>query len=435
MTQAEQTAGPIEQRVTQPVPGRDEALAAGWQPFTEDAAAALPSAMTGVRVLDFTRAQQGPFCTLLLADMGAEVIKVEPPGGEMGRSNGLGPDGFSSYFEGHNRGKKSITLDLKKPGAVDAVRRIVPTCDVVVENFRPGVMERLGLGYDDLKQLCPDIIMASASAWGRSGPWAERGGYDHVAQALSGVMYEQGEGPGGEPQALIGGFADQIGAMLLAYGIATALMVRERDGIGQHIDGSLIGGMVAMQSKQIYEFLRTGKQSGFQRRRAATYTNYECADGRHVAIAANAQDMWERLVEALDDDALRQDDRFKDPWGRAKHKDELVDELDRIFRSRAMEEWLTPLELADVPHAPVLDYAGMSEHPQYWANGYLQQIDSPHLGPMRVPGLPVHMRRTPPRIQGAGPILGVHTEEILLDVGYSWDEIEELKDSGAIRTA
>ena len=145
-----------------------------------------PSALTGIRVLDFTRAQQGPFATLLLADMGAEVIKVEPPGGEMGRASGLQPDGFSSYFEGHNRGKRSITLDLKRPGAVDVVHRLVPACVVVVENFRPGVMERLGIGYEDCRRLREDIIFASASAWGRRGPWASRGGYDHVAQALSG---------------------------------------------------------------------------------------------------------------------------------------------------------------------------------------------------------------------------------------------------------
>jgi len=397
--------------------------------------ATRPSALHGIRVLDFTQAQQGPFATLLLADMGAEVIKVEPPGGEMGRSNGLGPDGFSSYFEGHNRGKKSLTLDLKKPAAVDVVRRIVPTVDVVVENFRPGAMERMGLGYEDVRQIRPDILYASASAWGRSGPWAERGGYDHVAQALSGVMYEQGTGPGGEPHALIGGFADQVGAMLLAFGIATALVVRERDGIGQHIDGSLIGGMVAMQSKQIVEFLRTGKQSGFQSRRAATYTNYECADGRHVAIAANTEAMWERLCDALDAAALKADPRFADPFGRARNKDALVVALEALFRTRPMAAWLDPLTAHDVPHAPVLDYAGMAEHPQFWANGYLQEIDTEALGPMRVPGPPIHMSETPPRIQGGGPPLGMHTEEILLGAGYTWEEIARLNASGATRTA
>lgn len=393
------------------------------------------SAFAGIRVLDFTRAQQGPFATLLLADMGAEVIKVEPPGGEMGRASGLAEDGFSSYFEGHNRGKRSITLDLKRPGAIEVVRRLVPICDVVVENFRPGVMERLGIGYQDCQRLREDIIFASASAWGRDGPWAARGGFDHVAQALSGVMYEQGEGPGGEPHALIGGFADQIGAMLLAFGIATALFVRQRDGIGQHIDGSLIGGMVAVQSKQIMEFLRTGKQSGFQRRRAATYTNYVCADGRHVAIAANSQEMWERLCDAIDAPGLKSDERFADPFGRADNKDALVDALDAVFRTRPLEDWIEPLERNDVPHAPVLDYAGMSEHLQYWANDYLQEIDTPHLGPMRVPGPPIHMSATPPRVQGSGPILGFHTEAILEAAGYDWPEIEALKDSGAIRTA
>jgi CoA:oxalate CoA-transferase len=394
-----------------------------------------PSALTGIRVLDFTLMQQGPFATLLLADMGAEVIKVEPPGGEMGRATGLGPDGFSSFFEGHNRGKKSITLDLKVPGATDVVRRLIPSIDVVVENFRPGAMERMGLGYEALRQLKPDLIYASASCWGREGPWAGRGGYDHVAQGLSGVMYEQGSGSGGEPQALIGGFADQIGAMLLAFGIATALVVRERDGIGQHIDGSLIGGMVAMQSKQIVEFLRTGKQSGFERRRAATYTNYECADGRHIAIAANTQRFWEALCRALDAPELAADVRFAEPFGRAKHKEELVDVLDAMFRSRPLAEWLKVLEREDVPHAPVLDYAGMAEHPQFWANGYLQTIDSPHLGPMRVPGPPIHMSATPPRIQGAGPPLGANTEEILRGAGFSWDEIAELNGSGATRMA
>jgi CoA:oxalate CoA-transferase len=392
-------------------------------------------ALEGVRILDFTRAQQGPFATMLLCDMGAEVIKVEPPGGEQGRANGLGPDGFSSYFEGHNRGKRSITLDLRVPEAIEIVRRIVPTVDVVVENFRPGVMEALGIGYEDLTALRPDIILASASAWGRKGPWAKRGGYDHVAQALSGVMYEQGEGPGGEPQALIGGFADQIGAMLLAFGVSTALFVRQRDGIGQHLDGSLIGGMVAMQSKQIMEYLRTGKQSGFQRRRAATYTNYECADGRHIAIAAQDQKYWTLMCDALDEAWLRDDPRFARPRGRAENKDELVLELDRIFRKRPMASWLEPLAAAGVPHAPVLDYAGMSEHEQYWANDYLVNIETPHLGPMRVPGAPIKMSATPPRVESAGPILGFDTEDILLSLDYTWDEIAALKESGATRTA
>lgn len=390
------------------------------------------SALTGLRILDFTRYQQGPFATMLLAEMGAEVIKVEEPGGEPGRANGRDDSGFSAYFEGYNRSKRSMTLDLRKAEAREAVRRLVPSCDAVVENFRPGAMERWGLGYEELKQVRADIIVGSGSSYGRSGPLANSPGFDHVGQALSGVMYEQGEGPGGEPHALVGGFADQIGAMLLAFGVSSALVARERFGVGQHVDVSLIGGMTAMQSMQYTRYLRTAFQSGFQRRRAATYTNYVCADGKHIAIAANTQPFWERMCDALGHPELKSDERFAEPFGRAEHKDELVEVLGAIFLERPVAEWVGPLTAADVPHAPVLDYAGVVEHEQYWANGYFQEIEHAQLGPMRVPGPPVQMSATPPRIRGGGPELGMHTEEILLEAGYGWPEIEALRDTDAI---
>ena len=390
------------------------------------------SALTGIRILDFTRYQQGPFATMLLAEMGAEVIKIEEPGGEPGRANGRDETGFSAYFEGYNRSKKSMTLDLHTDEAREVVRRLIPSCDAVVENFRPDVMERWGLGYEDLKQLRQDIIVGSGSSWGRKGPWANRPGYDHVGQALSGIMYEQGDGPGGEPHALVGGFSDQIGAMLLAFGVSSALVARERFGIGQHVDVSLIAGMTALQSMQFTRFLRTEFQSGFQRRRAATYTNYECADGKHIAIAANTQRFWERMCDALDHPELKTDPRFADPFGRADNKDELVELLSAIFKERPMSAWLAPLTDADVPNAPVLDYAGVVEHPQFWANDYFQQIEHAQLGPMRVPGPPVHMSETPPKIRSGGPELGMHTEELLLEAGYDWDQITRLREAGAI---
>jgi crotonobetainyl-CoA:carnitine CoA-transferase CaiB-like acyl-CoA transferase len=390
------------------------------------------SALTGIRILDFTRYQQGPFATMLLAEMGAEVIKIEEPGGEPGRANGRDETGFSAYFEGYNRSKKSMTLDLHTDEAREVVRRLIPSCDAVVENFRPDVMERWGLGYEDLKQLRQDIIVGSGSSWGRKGPWANRPGYDHVGQALSGIMYEQGDGPGGEPHALVGGFSDQIGAMLLAFGVSSALVARERFGIGQHVDVSLIAGMTALQSMQFTRFLRTEFQSGFQRRRAATYTNYECADGKHIAIAANTQRFWERMCDALDHPELKTDPRFADPFGRADNKDELVELLSAIFKERPMSAWLAPLTDADVPNAPVLDYAGVVEHPQFWANDYFQEIEHAQLGPMRVPGPPVHMSETPPKIRSGGPELGMHTEELLLEAGYDWDQITRLREAGAI---
>jgi len=391
----------------------------------------MGSAFDGVRVLDFTRYQQGPFAGVLLADMGAEVVKVEEPGGEPGRANGLDAEGFSAYFEAHNRGKRSMVLDLRVAEAREAIRRLVPRFDVVIENFRPGVMERWGLGYEDLRALRSDVILASGSAWGRAGPWAQRPGYDHVAQALSGVMVEQGGGPGHEPHALIGGFADQIGAMLLAYGVSSALFVRERSGRGQHVDVALIGAMLALQAMPVTRYLRTGRQPGFEFRRAATYTHYRAADGRYVAIAANTQAMWERCCEAMGHPEWREDPRFVGPFERAAHKLELVEAFERAFLERPSEEWLERLTEHDVPNAPVLDYAGVAAHPQYWANGYLQEIESPNLGPMRVPGPPVRMSETPPRIQGAGPELGQDTEAVLLDGGFTWPEIEALREAGA----
>jgi len=389
--------------------------------------------LAGVRVLDFTRYQQGPMATVFLSDMGAEIVKVEEPGGEPGRANGRMPDGFSAYFESQNRGKKSMTLDLRIPQGIEVVKRLVPHFDVVIENFRPGTMEKWGLGYEDLKALREDIILASGSAWGREGPWATRGGFDHVAQALSGIMVEQGGGPNATPHAMIAGFADQIGSIFLAYGVVCALFARNTLGIGQHIDASLIGGMTALQQRPLTLFLRTGEQPGFQERRSATYTHYECADGTYVAIAANSQKFWLNFCEAIERLDLRDDPKFHDPFGRAENMAELVALLEEHFRTQPSTYWCERLEAADVPYAPVLDYAAVAEHPQFWANGYLREIETPNLGPMRVPGPPVHLSATPSGVQGGGPELGQHTEEVLLACGFSWDEIAALRESGATR--
>ena len=389
----------------------------------------MASAFTGVRVLDFTQNQQGPSCTVLLADMGAEVIKIEPPGGEPGRSSGLGPDGYSAYFEAHNRGKKSMVLNMRTPEAKEIVRKLLPSVDVVVENYRPGVIERWGLGYDELVKIKPDIILASASAWGRNGPWANRPGYDHVAQALSGIMVEQGGGPGEEPHALFGGFADQVGGLTLAFGIASALFVRATTGQGQHVDGSLIGGLTSMQAMPLGRYLRTGKQPGFEYRRAATYTHYQCSDGAYMAIAANTQDMWERMCDAAAPH-LKDHPKYADPFARAENKLELVEVLQELFATKTSAEWADLLHDADVPHAPVLDYAALSQHEQFWANGYLREVEHATLGKMRVHGPPVRMSATPPEIQGGGPELAQHTEEVLLELGYTWEQIEALNRKG-----
>lgn len=390
----------------------------------------MPGPLDGKRVLDFGRIQQGPFAGVLLSDMGADVIKIEEPGGEA--RMGSDDRGFSGMYEANNRGKRSITVNLREAAGQEVIRRLTPSSDVVLENFRPGRMEAWNIGYEQLSALNERLVFASASGWGRQGPWAERGGYDHVAQAFSGVMSEQGGGSALTPQALIGGFADSIGAMMLAYGIVCALVAREQTGRGQHLDVSLIGSMLALQQRPLTIFFGTGKQPGFEYRRSATYTHYECADGRFVAIAANTQAMWERLCAAAGEPGLAVDERFAGPFDRARSKDELVAVLETLFLSRPQEEWCDRLSAHDVPHAPVLDYEGVAAHPQFWANGYLQKLDHPRFGEMTVVGPPVQMSDTPPAIQGAPPEVGQHTEEILLSVGYSWPEITALRDRNAI---
>ncbi|MCA9824213.1 MAG: CoA transferase [Dehalococcoidia bacterium] len=392
----------------------------------------MPGALHNVRILDFTRYQQGPFATVLLSDLGAEVVKVESSDGEPGRAFGRDSSDFSAYFEAHNRGKKSITLNLRVAEAREVVRKLVPSFDVVVENFRPGAMEDMALGYEDLKALRGDIILASASAFGREGPYGQRPGYDHVAQGLSGIMSEQGGGPGHEPEAMIGGFADQVSAMLLALGISSALYSRTRTGEGQHLDVSLIGSMANLQAMPLTRFLRTGQQLGRQRYRAATYTHYRCSDGGYIAIAANTQPMFERLCDALDRPDLRSNPDFAGPFDRDRNVMPLVEIFSAEFARRPVEEWERRLTDHDVPNAPVLDYAGVAKHPQFAANGYLVDVPHPSLGTLRMPGPAIHMSGTPSAVQGPGPELGQHTEEILLAAGYSWDDIVRLKDCGAI---
>ena len=389
-----------------------------------------PSALTGVRILDFTRFVQGPFGTTLLSDLGAEVIKVEQPGTVRDKPSG-------SFFALHH-GKKSITVNLRTAEGLAVVHRLIPRVDVVIENFRPGVMQRLGLGYHDLKKLRPDIILGSASGWGTAGPFAFRGGFDHVAQALSGAMSEQGNGRY-EPHALIGGLGDRIGGTFMALGVVSALFVRESTGKGQHVDASLLAGLTQMQAQELNHFLWTGEQHGFQLRRGPTYTHYECQDGLFLAIAAGGPEMFARFSKAIgptpetfEGVEIAADPRFSDRVGLEQHKDELVALLERLFLTRPVNEWFELLIAADVPCAPVLDYAGVAEHPQFTANDYIVEIDDRLVGKTRVTGPPIHMSETPARIQGPVPEVGEHTEEVLLELGYSREEVEALRECGAL---
>jgi crotonobetainyl-CoA:carnitine CoA-transferase CaiB-like acyl-CoA transferase len=397
----------------------------------------MPGPFDGVRVLDFTRFQQGPFATALLADLGAEVIKVEPPiDGEWGRQTERDETtGFSAYFEAYNRGKRSITLDIRKPGAQEVVRRLVKDIDVVVENFRPAFMARVGLDYESLRAINPRIIYAQASAFGSKGPMAALGGFDHIAQAVSGLMVEQAGGPDHDPIPALPGAADQISASFFAYGIAAALFARERTGMGQKVEVSLLGSMMAFQGRQVTRYFVTGKQGRARWHRSPLYSHYRATDG-WVAIAAQRPESWAPLCRALGQEALIEDERFAGPWERHRNADELETMLEGIFAQRSVDEWLTRLIAEDVPCGRVNDYSALKDDAQLAeqlaANSYLVDVEHSGQGRIRTNGSPVTLSETPP-----GPIrpaveLGQDTEAILLEAGYDWPAIERLKDAGAI---
>ena len=391
----------------------------------------MPGPLAGIRVLDFTRYQQGPYATALLADLGADVIKVEPRiDGEWGRQTERDDSGFSAYFESYNRGKRSITLDIRRPEGRAVVERLVPRVDVLVENFRPGYMDRVGLGYAALRQINPRLIYAAASAFGPEGPLAQRPGYDHIAQAVSGLMVEQGGGPGHEPVPALPGAADQVSAMLFAFGIASALLARERTGEGQMVQVSLLGSMMALQGRQVTRFLYTGKQGRERWRRSPVYSHYRAADG-WVAIAAQDPKNWAPLCRALGRTDLIDDPRFAGPWDRHHNAAELETLLESVFAERTVAEWLDRLIAEDVACGPVNDYRALvDEGPlaeQVRVNGYLTTVEHPNLGALRTTGIPIHMSGTRPDPVRPAPELGQHTEEVLLDLGYTWEQIEALR--------
>ncbi|MFQ5879828.1 MAG: CaiB/BaiF CoA transferase family protein [Dehalococcoidia bacterium] len=390
--------------------------------------------LEGIKVLDFTRYQQGPYATVMLSDMGAEVIKVEQPGcGDPGRRIGLRADGFSTYFEANDRGKKSITLDLRQPQAREIVYKLVEAVDVVTENFRPGVMERLGLGYEALAATNPRLIYASASGFGAYGPWARRPSYDAIAQAVGGIMVAQGQMDGGSPRPMLGGSADQAGALTLACGILAALVARERLGVGQKVDVSLYGSQIAFQALHVMAGLYDkaplvppGAGSPIITHRG------QCGDGHWLAFGILSADAWPALCRALGLEDLTDNELFATPEARGHNMEQLMALFDSTLRARPAAEWLERLAAEDIPCGLVQDYATIGQEAQALANGYVTTVQHPRLGAIKEPGLPILFSHTPGGVQGSAPALGEHTKEILSDLGYSAQEIARLRAGGAI---
>lgn len=390
--------------------------------------------LDGIRILDFTWAQQGPYATVLLSDMGAEIIKIESREGERGRWAASGMPQPVPYFVAHDRGKNSVTLDVRTAEARQIIHRFVERVDVVVSNMRPGVMEKLGLGYDDLAKVNPKIIYACASAFGPLGAQTRRPGLDIVGQAMGGIMSVTG--PEGAPPMPAGAaIADQVGAIYLCTGILAALVQRERTGKGEQVDVSLYGSQVALQSWELNTASMLGQRSGRAGQGHPLITprgvwrSFQTKDGWLVLGGVNAP-RFGALCGVLGLEQLAE--QYPTDAARAANIAQIFAALDQRFPEQTTVAWMEQLIAADIICAPVQSYQDVVNDPQAWANGYVTELPHPHYGATKVAGAPIMFGRTPTVPQGPAPELSQHTEQYLLELGYSWDDIQQFRDKQVI---
>ncbi len=389
-----------------------------------------PLPLDGVRVLEASQVMAGPYCALLLADMGADVVKVEKPrGGDDSRR--MGPpfiNGESAAFLAINRNKRSVALDLKQPAGQEVFRRLADRADILVENFRPGTLGALGLGYTDLAAEHPELIYCSISGYGQTGPDRERGGYDLVAQGAAGLMSITGH-PGQPPVKVGVPVADLNAGMYAAYGVLCAYIHRLKTGQGQYVDTSLLEGGLAYTVWESAMFFATGvtpPPMGSAHRLAAPYQAFKTSDG-YITIGAANQANWELLCEALGRLELVADPRYADNPARTRAAPELARELEPAFALRSTREWLERMEAVGLPAGPVNDMAAVYADPQIQARSMMVELDHPTAGRIKHIGVPVKLSRTPGSVRRPAPTLGQHSDEILAEAGLAPAEIGALR--------
>lgn len=391
--------------------------------------------LAGIKVLDFTHIAAGPLATSMLGDMGATVIKVESPGrGDPTRQyDEVFPGADGSYFLGINRSKRSVTIDLKTKEGLEIVRKLAMQSDIVVENYRPGVLRKLGLDYPGMTRLNKNIIYCSIAAFGTTGPYVARPGMDILVQGMGGMMGLTGE-RGRSPVKIGAPIADFIGSYLALYGITLALLAREKQGFGQLVEISLLDGQIASLANYITGFHATGKPdgpSGGQHPQIVPYQVFGASDG-YLIVACLTEGFWANLCPAIGRPELADDPRFATNKVRTRNRGVLIPILAAIFEKKTRAEWTELLTAADVPCGPVNALADAFSDPQVMHNEMVLEVAHPKAGRIKVPGVAVKLSRTPGRISAPPPMLGEHTQEVLADLGYSPEAIAGLRATGVI---
>jgi crotonobetainyl-CoA:carnitine CoA-transferase CaiB-like acyl-CoA transferase len=395
---------------------------------------ATPAALDGLRVLDLTQVMAGPFCAMLLADMGAEVVKIEPPRGDATRGVDLElAPGVSAPFVAVNRNKRGLVLDLKRPAGLTIFERLAATADVLIENYRPGVARRIGIGYERLSALHPRLIYCSISGFGQTGPYAHRGGYDLIAQGMSGIMSATGT-EGGAP-VKVGVPITDLGAGLFAVvGILAALRARHVTGRGQLVDTSLFEAGLALSAWEATEYWFTGQVPrglGTAHRLNAPYQAFLASDGQFTVGAAN-DNLFPRFCRLLGLSHLLQDPRFDTVGHRLENRAALAPLIEAVTVTQPRAHWLAKCEEAGVPAGPIYSVPEALDDPHARARGMVHELPHPTLGHVKSLGNPVKMSRTPPVMAKAAPALGEDTDAILRELGVSETEIAALRAGKAI---
>jgi crotonobetainyl-CoA:carnitine CoA-transferase CaiB-like acyl-CoA transferase len=394
--------------------------------------------LAGIKVIELAQIMAGPTCGMLLADMGADVIKVEKlPGGDDTRSyTEPSINGESAAFMMLNRNKRGMAVNLKTPGGLEVVKKLLADADVVTENYRKGTLEKLGLGYDVMQQLNPRLVYCAISGYGRTGPYADKGGFDLIAQGFAGLMSITGE-PGGPPVKSGTSVADINAGIFAALGIVSALLARATTGRGQMVDTSLMEAAIQQTYWQSAIYFATGVNpgpSGSAHILTAPYQAFPTADG-WINVGGANQANWERITKVIGRPELAADPRFLTNGDRMKNLSALTPLVAERFKTRKSAEWIAALEAAGVPVGPVNRIGDMLADPQVAAREMVVEVDHPRAGTMKTLGLPIKFSATPGTVERAAPVLGQHTREVLLALGYCAADIERLQHEGAVHCA